>query len=140
MKNRAIPVPTEDTEQACLFRWAAMEQGRYPELAYLYHIPNEGKRGPVTAARFKALGLKSGVPDIFLPAARGGCFGLYIEMKRQAGGKLSDKQKEWIMALTSAGYSAVVCRGWEEAADVIMRYLRMRPTKEIMKSMIENGV
>ena len=34
--------PTEDTEQICLFRWAALQSSKYPELALMYHIPNGG--------------------------------------------------------------------------------------------------
>ena len=44
MKNNApsLPVPTESVEQQCLFRWAAFQSGRFPELALLYHVPNGG--------------------------------------------------------------------------------------------------
>ena len=62
--------PTESEEQQTLFRWAAMQCGKYPELALMFHIPNEGKRSWMTGGRMKAEGLKSGVPDIFLPVPR----------------------------------------------------------------------
>ena len=64
-----MPPPTEDTEQMCLFRWADAQSGKYPELSLMYHIPNGGKRGKAEAGRFRAMGVKSGVPDIFLPFA-----------------------------------------------------------------------
>lgn len=47
-------------------RWADFALTQYPELELLYHIPNEGKRSKVTGGRLKALGLKSGVPDLFV--------------------------------------------------------------------------
>lgn len=118
-----VPVPTEDAEQMCLFRWAAYEKGKWPELATMFHIPNEGKRGAVTAVRFKAMGLKAGVPDICLPVARGGYNVLFIELKRQKGGKLSENQREWIEALRKQGARAVVCEGWEAAREEIVSYL-----------------
>lgn len=62
-----MPPPTEDVEQMCLFRWADAQSGKYPELSLMYHVPNGGKRGKAEAARFRAMGVKSGVPDIFLP-------------------------------------------------------------------------
>ena len=62
-----LPPPTEDVEQICLFRWATAQQGKYPELALMYHVPNGGKRSKSEAARFRAMGVKAGVPDIFLP-------------------------------------------------------------------------
>ena len=69
--NPALPVPTESEEQQTLFSWATMQSGRYPELRLLYHIPNGGSRGKAEAGRFKAEGVKSGVPDLCLPVARG---------------------------------------------------------------------
>lgn len=115
--------PHEGEEQATLFSWAAMKRGKYPELDLLFHIPNGGSRGKAEAARFKAEGVKPGVPDLFLPVARGPYHGLFIEMKRKKGGKVSDNQKAWIAALTVQGYLAVVCYGWKDAASLIEDYL-----------------
>lgn len=71
----------------------------------------------------RAEGMKKGVPDLCLPVARGGCHGLYIELKRTKGGKVTPEQLEWVDALTRQGYMAAVCRGWEEASDIITEYL-----------------
>lgn len=114
---------TESTEQQCLIRWAAYNLGRWPCLALLYHIPNEGMRSRATGARMQAEGLRKGVPDLCLPVARGGYHGLYIELKRQRGGVLSHEQAEWIDRLTHEGYMAVCCHGWEKAAETITKYL-----------------
>lgn len=116
-------IPTEDTEQAHILRGAAWVRGKYPELDLMHHIPNGGKRSKSEAARFKAQGVKAGVPDIFLPCARGGYHGLYIELKRTKGGKLSAAQKEWIDALRGQGYKVIVCYGFDEAREVIISYL-----------------
>lgn len=81
MKNNApsLPVPTESVEQQCLFRWAAFQSGRFPELALLYHVPNGGSRKKAEAGRFRAEGVKAGVPDLCLPVAR--AFGdMFAEM------------------------------------------------------------
>jgi len=121
--NKTIFTPTEDVEQTHLFAWAAWASGRYPELELMYHIPNGGKRGKAEAARFKAQGVKAGIPDIFLPAPRGGYCGMYIEMKRQEGGKVSDVQQEKILQLTDQDYYVVVCKGFDEAKAEIERYL-----------------
>lgn len=136
-----LPPPTEDVEQICLFRWANAQQGKYPELALMYHVPNGGKRSKSEAVRFRAMGVKAGVPDIFLPVKRSGHWptlppdmiapynGLYIELKRQRGGTVSAAQKQWIFDLRTAGYAVEVCKGWESAAAVITEYLegRYRP-------------
>lgn len=120
----ACEVPTETVEQQWLFRWARMQEGAHPELRLLYHVPNEGKRGHAAASRAKAEGLRSGVPDICLPVARGGFHGLYIELKRQKGGRLSEVQQGWIDALRAQGYRAEVCLGFDEASEMLLAYLR----------------
>ena len=115
--------PSEDIEQAQLFAWAAYASGKYPELDLMHHIPNGGKRSKAEAARFKAQGVKAGVPDIFLPCPKGGYHGLYIELKRVKGGRVSAAQEEFIAALRLQGYRVEVCFGMEQAREVILEYL-----------------
>lgn len=38
-------VPSEDEEQMAVVEWARLQMGRWPELEWLCHIPNGGKRG-----------------------------------------------------------------------------------------------
>ena len=71
----------------------------------------------------KEMGVKAGVSDVFLPVARGGCHGLWIEMKRLRSGRATKEQLEWIEEMIGQGYAATVCRGWEQAAQVITRYM-----------------
>ena len=118
-----LPVPTEAQEQTTLFQWASLMSGRFPELRLLYHCPNGGSRNAIEAARLKAQGVKAGVPDIFLPCARNGFHGLYIELKRRKGGRVSVEQKKMILALQGQGYRVEVCEGWEAARDVITEYM-----------------
>lgn len=117
-------VPTESVEQRNLFHWARMMSGAHPELSLLYHIPNEGKRSVATGRRMRQEGLKRGVPDICLPVARSGKHGLYIELKRIKGSKVSDDQREWLSALEDQGYAVALCKGWEAAAKVIEKYIK----------------
>lgn len=116
-------LPSEGQEQATLFNWAQMQSFVYPELRLMFHVPNGGSRNKAEAGRFKAEGVKAGVPDIFLPVPRCGMHGLFIEMKRLSGGKVSPEQKEWIDSLRREGYAAEVCHGWQEARNVILNYL-----------------
>lgn len=112
----------EDTEQIHLFDWAAMQSGKYPELLSLFHIPNGGKRDAREAARFKRMGVRAGVPDMFLPVPRGKYHGLFIELKAK-GGKVSKNQTEWLKILAESGYAACVCFGFDEARRDIINYL-----------------
>jgi len=115
--------PLEAAEQMALFRWAAYSLGKYPELGLLHAIPNGGSRDGREAHNLKLQGVKAGVPDIHLPVARGPYHSLYIELKRQKGGRVSEEQRAWIAALNRAGNLAVVCNGFEEARQVIENYL-----------------
>lgn len=117
-------MPTEAEEQAALFQWAGLMQGQYPELKLLHHIPNGGYRNKREAASLQREGVKAGVPDICLPVASNGCHGLYIELKRRKGGRLSPSQACWMEQLQKQGYQVAVCYGWEEAKTIILRYLK----------------
>lgn len=112
----------EDDEQAALFEWAEWNVSRYPVLAFLHHIPNGGKRDKREAARLKRQGVKSGVPDVFLPCPNSKYAGLYIEMKTETG-RPTENQKKWNEFLNSAGYKAVICRSFEQARETIVEYL-----------------
>ena len=118
-------IATEDQEQEALFQWANLAAFAMPELKLLHSIPNGGKRNIVTAARMKRTGTKAGVPDMFLPVARGKWHGLYIELKRAKGGVVSAEQKVWHNRLQEQGYCVKVCRGWEQAREAITEYMEV---------------
>lgn len=118
----AARVQHEASEQMALFRWANFARGKYPELDLLYHIPNGGSRNKIEAANLKRQGVKSGVPDLCLPVARGGWHGLYIELKFGKN-KTTDNQDAWMRSLATQGYAAAVCYGWQDAAEIITKYL-----------------
>lgn len=86
---------------------------------------NGGLRGKAEAARFKAEGVKAGVPDLCIPIARGGYHGLFIEMKFGRN-KPTDEQMKWLSTLERNGYMATVCWGAEEAISVIEQYAKGR--------------
>lgn len=111
--------PTEHEEQVTLFTWFRM---RYAGML-MYAIPNGGARCSITGARLRDEGVLEGVPDIFLPCPSGGKHGLYIEMKRQKGGRVSAPQKAVMQALRMQGYEVAVCHGWQEARGCIEQYL-----------------
>lgn len=119
----------EAEEQKALFEWAAWAKRAYPELEWLHHVPNGGMRNKSTAVNLKKEGVKSGVPDIVLPVARGGYHGLYIELKA-GGGKTSANQERWLEGLRGNGYMAVVCYGWTAARKTIEAYLKSKPVRQ----------
>lgn len=116
-------LPTEAEEQITLFQWAQIYSNKWPELDLMFHIPNGGSRNVIEAHHLRLQGVKPGIPDIYIPCARGGYNGLFIELKRKQGGRVSEDQERVIKSLREQGYCAEVCRGWEEAAKTIERYM-----------------
>ncbi|GHV26807.1 hypothetical protein FACS18948_3180 [Clostridia bacterium] len=129
----ALPIPLEAAEQSALFRWAALSEAKYPDLHWLYAVPNGGSRHLLEAVHLKEQGVKSGVPDICLPSPRGGFHGLYIELKRQHGGVTSENQTKWIEHLKAQGYAVALCRGFYEAEQVITQYLKHKTNSQEME-------
>ena len=72
---------SEDAEQEIVIQWVRMNEGKWPELKLLHHIPNGGSRNKREAARLKRMGVLAGVSDLHLPVSKGGYNSLYIEMK-----------------------------------------------------------
>lgn len=122
--NPVKPKTTEADEQKALMQWAKWQEGRYPELKLLYHCPNGGTRNKLEAANLKRQGVKAGVPDLFLPVARNGKYGMFIEMK-VGRNKCTDNQKKWIRNLLEQGYEVKVCYSCEEAIQIIKKYLNI---------------
>lgn len=126
---RAKSIDREGQEQAALMAELSI---RMPEVADLiFHVPNGGHRVKAVAAKLKAQGVKAGIPDLVLPMARGGFFGLYIEFKATPpnDAAISSSQHERIRKLNAQGYLAVVCRGHFDAVEQIRAYLRLAPTE-----------
>jgi len=136
MKIFKLPQPKEADIQRNVFLWAQMLCREHPELELLNASMNGawipgGKSKAAQSLKFKIIAvlkklgcIRKGYPDLFLPVARGNWHGLYIELKRKKGGKVSDDQKWWIRKLTEQGYLAVVARGFNETVAVILRYLK----------------
>lgn len=115
---------SEDTEQIAVIQWAQWNEGRYPELKWLHHIPNGGSRNRLEAVKLKQMGVKAGVSDLCLPYPKGIYCGLYIEMK--FGTNLQqDTQKEFLQDMAEAGHFVATCYGAEEAVRVLEEYLML---------------
>jgi hypothetical protein len=123
MNSRNYNLNSEHAEQSALMQWCELNRNAMPELQNIFAIPNGGQRHIVVAQQLKAEGVKPGVPDLFLAYPASGYSGLFVEMKRRMGGKLSPLQQEWRERLTNSGYCVRICLGWEEAKSAIIEYL-----------------
>ena len=99
------------------------EWSRYcSELALMYSTPNEGIRGRVTAAKRKAEGMRSGIPDVCLPVHVSMFGALYIEFKAE-GGRLKPAQKIITKLLAITGNAVLVCWTPSGAWDLTQKYI-----------------
>lgn len=125
--------PLEKAECMALTSWFRYE---YPN-ELLAHVANENQETKM------AEGLVSGYPDYTLDCARGGYFGLRIEMKRRKSGEPSDNQLKIGLQLTDKGYAWACCAGWQEAKMIIEWYMNLSPTLQMHQyhsGLTEHGV
>lgn len=115
---------SEDTEQINVVSWAGWNMSRYPELKWLFHVPNGGSRNKQEAVKFKQMGVKAGVSDLCLPYPKGSYCGLFVEMKF-GNNRQQDTQKEFLADMAAAGHFVATCYSAEEAIKVIEEYLNL---------------
>jgi len=128
---------TEHGHQSALICWTELPETKlnYPDARKIFAINNnagmgDGKKGAMRGMRAKQAGVKAGVPDLFLPVGNQWANGLFVEMKRpdlkpvrRGAGGVSDAQNAFLRTARKDGYGALVCYGWEEAAESIRDYL-----------------
>ena len=71
------------------------------------------------AKKLKEEGVRSGVPDLYVPAWK-----LWIEMKRATGGRLSADQKDWIAYLEGIGDRVIVAHGAKDASEQVIAFVQ----------------
>ena len=105
---------TEHEEQRDFVKWFRQTHRGVK----IYAIPNGGMRNKIVAAKLKAEGVLAGVSDLHVPA-----WNLWIEMKREKGGKLSPMQRQWGEYVESIGHTFIVGNGCKDAQEKIKKYL-----------------
>jgi len=94
------------------------------------HVPNGGYRTPAQAGAFKAMGVRSGVPDLIIWTGSGHSFG--IELKGPKG-KPSDAQILWKSTLESLGHRVYVAWSLQEV-EAALRLERVPPIGKLMEA------
>ena len=134
IRRAMLPGASEHDEQAALIEWCRLNEGRFPQLRWLFAIPNGTYTTRTSAVKAINEGVKKGVADLFLPAPmyvvqnHGNeiiyidYHGLFIEMKT-AEGTVSQEQRQFIKDVRALGYAAEVCRGFDAARALIEAYL-----------------
>lgn len=120
---------TEHAEQVAVIDWCNANEGRYPALRWIYSslngifIPAPPKTRAKIINHMKAEGMKKGIPDLFLPAARHGYHGLFIEMK-YGSNTPTIEQKDFMKFADGEGYLDAVCNGADEAIETLEWYMK----------------
>jgi hypothetical protein len=118
-------IPTEHQEKIWLMKFFVHAYwSQYPELRLLFPILN-GSDSRAENSRKNAEGQRAGVPDYFLSVPKSGYHGLYIEMKKVKGGRISPEQKMLAESLRSQGYRVEFCYGWFHTMQTICHYLNI---------------
>lgn len=112
-------IPSEADIHKSYIQWAQTQKW-YPALI---HIPNEFPLDALPDHRKwgylkkrKAMGMKSGVPDLFLAWPTTKHHGLWIEVKKP-GKKPRESQQEFLTLMKELGYAAL----WEDNLDALIR-------------------
>jgi hypothetical protein len=104
---------TEHEEQREFVQWF---RRAFPEVR-IFAIPNGGGRSRSQGAKLKMEGVSPGVPDLFIPD-----WLLWVEMKREKGGRVSPEQKDWMEYLDGLGHNTMVGNGFEEARIKVLTF------------------
>ena len=117
----------EHREQTHLIQWAdTVIIDQHPNAGKIFAIPN-GHRDKQVALEPTEEGVRAGVLDLLFPEARGGYFGLWIEMKVRPN-KPTLEQLARIRQHLDDGYYAAVCYNHEQAQTLLLWYLELAPT------------
>ncbi len=119
MRKNKKPVHHESLLQRSCVKWFREIYPSYAKL--LFAIPNGGKRMGVIGI-LMAEGVKAGVPDLLLAAARRECHGLFIEMKVHPN-KPSEEQEDMIKSLKEQGYRVAICYTKDDFMNTITTYM-----------------
>lgn len=113
-RNVIPSLPSEHDEQAGFVQWF---RAKWPRVM-IFAIPNGGKRDIKTAKRLHREGVTPGIPDLYIPAWK-----IWIEMKRQKGGRTSPYQNVMIEYLEQIGHTVIVGYGAMDASDKLLRVI-----------------
>jgi len=116
---------SEHDHQVSLFDWRDHIGVReFPELEWMFAIPNGGHRKISVARRLKREGVKAGVLDVLIPIPRGNYIGMWIEMKFGKN-KLTKEQAAFMEKMRDFGYHCAVAYVVDDAVKEVRNYMQM---------------
>lgn len=117
--------PLESEEQISFIEYCKAKNIRVVSTQNGFKMPKTAFNFAAYSKKLKRMGLSKGFPDLIIFAKNSTNEVLFLEMKRQKGGKLYDEQKEWVEWLDSEGYAVGIATGCDSAIRILNQYLQM---------------
>lgn len=111
--------PTEDAIQIAYIAWCRLFKD---ERRHAFHVANESKRSKVGYMMQGKKGTRSGASDNFVPAARMGWNGLFLELKKK-GECPTEKQNQFGADMQACGYCYLWADSLDDAILLTTRYM-----------------
>lgn len=111
--------PEDDLQQSCI-KWFKLQYAKYA--GRISHAPNGGFRNVREAAKFKAMGVLPGYPDLFLSVPVHEYHGAYFEIK--CGKNELSKNQEAFIKEHEKDYSCHICYTLDEFIRAVNNYLK----------------
>lgn len=106
-------------------------QMKYPDVLFWStpngaHLAGNVAQRAAKMNRLKAEGFLPGVSDLIIFEKRGQYSAMFLEMKREKGGTVSENQQWFLAEVEKRGGFGAVAHGVEEAIDLIESYLEAK--------------
>lgn len=123
-KRRGPNKQEERSDQISFILWMRMVHPKVLTIiSPINKFAGDAKQQMIQAVIRKKMGYIKGTLDVFIPKARKGYNGLFLEFKKEKDGKVSPEQVAIIEMLQADGYKTVVCFGYDEAVKAVQQYL-----------------
>jgi len=119
----------ESQTQIAYFVILALAESKYPQLKWVHASMNGASASSkAAAAQRKRQGQKAGVADIFIPVARRGYHGCWIELKIKPN-KLSESQIAFLAEMKANGYDTHTAWSLADLLAITEQYLSIKLPK-----------
>lgn len=117
--------PLEKEEQIAFVEYCENNRISVVSTQNGFKMPKAAFNYAAYSKTLKKMGLSKGFPDLIILEKNKSKTHevLFVEMKRQKGGKLKPEQEEWIQKLDDKDYCVGVAKGCESAVRILQKYL-----------------
>tara|TARA_R100001377_G_scaffold80161_1_gene58824 strand:- start:1772 stop:2164 length:393 start_codon:yes stop_codon:yes gene_type:complete len=129
-----IEYGSEALLQSAVIRYIKL---KHPKVRYCASLGGQYQKHVSQRNKATATGYVKGFPDLQITEARGGYFGLFVEIKLDKRCYPSQVQKDWSNDLNERGYKSVITKGFDDTIQEIDNYLSEQATRTLCKAAAE---